>query len=124
MTKKYQIKNYVTVKDELFDTEEEALFAIQTMEADLLVAQAARFSVVEILITDKGTMWVTASENSYENNDYMVFNSKIGSYETIHGRTEAYSRNQKLKDEFLSELAQVPKIVDITQPNTTGTQTI
>ena len=124
MTQKYQIKDYTTNKTELFNTEEEALSAITDMEAKLLIKNTNRFSVIQIIESAEGTMWIAPSDNSQEDCKYMVFNSKLGSYETVNSRTNANTRNQELKDAFLAEVSQVPKLIDITQPETTGTQTL
>ena len=53
----------------------------------------------------------------------MVFNSNIGQYENIKGRTAAYARNQEFKDAFIAELAQEPVFVEPpVQPLTKGLQ--
>ena len=125
MSQQYQIQNYILGKPEFFDTEELALTRIQELETEVMALNAGRFNVIQIMDSHNGTMWLVPSENSPEDGTYMVFNSVSGTHEKITGRTLAYARNQQLKDEFLSELRQVPELyVPPVQPITTGTQTL
>jgi hypothetical protein len=125
MSQQYQIQNYILGKPEFFDTIDLANERIKELESEVLVLNAARFNVVQIMDSHDGTMWIVPSENSPEDGTYMVFNSNFGTHEKIVGRTAAYNRNQQLKDEFLAELAQVPEIyIPPVQPSTTGTQTL
>jgi hypothetical protein len=123
MAKQYQIQNYIKGDAEFFDTKAEASARIKELETQILTEQANRFSIIQTVQTANGMMWIAPSENSEEDGDYMVFISSTGQYEKVKGRTAAYARNQELKDAFLAELAQEPKLAEApVQPKTTGTQ--
>jgi hypothetical protein len=123
MINKYRIQNYIEGKREYFDTEAEANARIKELEAQTLIDQAGRFSIIQSVESAYGVTLIDPSENSQEDGDYMVFNSNIGQYENIKGRTAAYARNQELKDAFIAELAQKPVFVEPpVQPLTKGLQ--
>ena len=123
MSKQYRIQNYILGKSEYFDTNDEAIFRIKELENEILINQSSRFSIIQTIENSNGVMWIAPSDNSEEDGDYMVFISKTGKYEKIKGRTAAYARNQELKDEFLTELAQTPEFIEEPiQPSTAGTQ--
>jgi len=123
MINKYRIQNYIEGKREYFDTEAEANARIKELAAQILINQAGRFSILQSLLSAHGVTLVDATEDSDINGDYMVFNSNIGQYENIKGRTAAYARNQELKDAFIAELAQEPVFVEPpVQPLTRGLQ--
>jgi hypothetical protein len=123
MAKQYQIQNYIKGDAEFFNTKAEASARIKELETQILTEQASRFSVIQTIQSAHGMLWIAPSENSEEDGDYMVFVSGTGQYEKVKGRTAAYARNQELKDAFLAELAQEPKLAEApVQPKTTGTQ--
>jgi len=123
MAKQYQIQNYIKGDAEFFDTKAEASARIKELETQILTEQASRFSIIQTVQTANGMLWIAPSENSEEDGDYMVFISGTGQYEKVKGRTAAFARNQELKDAFLAELAQEPKLAEApVQPKTTGTQ--
>jgi len=123
MAKQYQIQNYIKGDAEFFDTKAEASARIKELETQILTEQASRFSIIQTVQTANGMLWIAPSENSEEDGDYMVFVSETGQYEKVKGRTAAYARNQELKDAFLAELAQEPKLAEApVQPITKGTQ--
>jgi hypothetical protein len=123
MAKQYQIQNYIKGEAEFFDTKAEASARIKELETQILTEQASRFSIIQTVQTSNGMLWIAPSESSEEDGDYMVFVSERGQYEKVKGRTAAFARNQELKDAFLAELAQEPKLAEApVQPVTTGTQ--
>lgn len=123
MAKQYQIQNYIKGDAEFFDTKAEANARIKELETQILTEHAGRFSVIQTIQSANGMLWIAPSENSEEDGDYMVFISATGQYEKVKGRTAAFARNQELKDAFLAELAQEPKLAEApVQPVSKGTQ--
>jgi hypothetical protein len=124
MAQQYKVQNYITGQEEYFNTIDLATTRITEIETQVMIDQASRFNIIQIIDSAKGTMWVVPSDNSQEDGTYMVFNSNFGTHENIVGRTAAFARNQELKDAFLAELTQTPTLVDIVQPISKGTQTL
>ena len=123
MAKQYRIQNYLKGDAEFFDTKAEASARIKELETQILTEHAGRFSIIQTIQSANGMLWIAPSENSEEDGDYMVFISETGQYEKVKGRTAAFARNQELKDAFLAELAQEPKLAEApVQPKTSGTQ--
>jgi len=121
MEQQYKIQNYLTGRPELFLTEADAVARADELTAHIMEMQAARFNIIYIEKFAEGENWGDVTDSSPEKGTYKVFISETGLHETYTSKTEAFARNQELKDAFKATITQVPVLAD-PQPVTSGTQ--
>jgi hypothetical protein len=121
MEQQYKVINFITGVPEFFLVEADAVARAEEITAYIMEVQAARFNIIYVEKLAQGENWTTVTEESPEDGTYRVFISETGLHETYTSKTEAFARNQALKDAFKATITQVPVLAD-PQPTTTGTQ--
>jgi len=121
MEQQYKVINFLTGMPELFSVEADAISRAEEITAHIMELQAARFNIIYVEKFAAGENWTAVTDESPEYGAYRVFISETGLHETYTSKSEAFARNEELKDAFKATITQVPVLTDY-QPVTTGTQ--
>jgi len=134
MTMKYRIRDARDNTFLMFDTEADALAAIDAINAQILQREAARFGLAKEVVVTNGTstdtVWAAVdTANDPEVGTYYVFNHTYGRYEQFSSLAAAIARDADIKAQFMRPFAVAVEAVDaaaiiLTQPVNTGMQTL
>ena len=99
-------------------------------QQDVLAYEAIRFSICATFVDGNNTIWREIQDSDPEDTICQVFNTFKGQYTEYPNKTTANAANVVIKQQFLVsagldkiiELTEIPK--PLTQPKSTGTQTV
>jgi hypothetical protein len=100
---KYIVNDLINGKTKVFDTNEEAIAALQQIKADYLEQESYRFTVAREIVDGNNTTWTAVDlDTATEDATYHVFNTLTGQHELVVGVEPAKLRHSQIKEEFLT----------------------
>lgn len=100
----YMIQNFVTGQLEFTTNEEEANRISAENKQAWLEQEAYRFTVNRVVVEGNNTTWTTANiDTDPEEGLYCVFNTFTGQHEEISSKTQAWTRLDQIKNDFIAQ---------------------
>ena len=119
----FLVRNPFTAEQFEFENRADADAKASEIHAECLIREEYRFTVAKEVVNGNDTTWMNADlDSDSEENNYHVFNTFTGQHELFTSLSSAKTRYEEIKTQFAESL--IIHVTEITQPISTGSQTL
>jgi len=120
---KFLVKNPFTGENFEFENKADAEIKATEIRAESLIKESHRFNITKEVVNGNDTIWMNADlDNDDEDYNYYLFNTYTEKHEFFSSLSSAKVKSEEIKKQFFDSL--VIDVIEVTQPTTTGSQTL